>query len=172
MSPDSFLLKYLEFFNERDLTMWKWIRSFFSPGDGAFEASKNKHILVVDDSETERVFYARTLERAGYEITAAESGPQALGLVRQRRPDLILTDFYMPEMNGREMCRILKEDPQAADIPVIFLTGSTKPADVIDCFDAGCEHFLEKPIDAKCLVRQVNTVLGDLEQERAAGITL
>jgi len=146
--------------------MWKWIQSFLFQDNSLSPVSQNQFILVVDDNETERVFYARTLDKAGYEIAMAQSAHEAMNLVRQRRPDVILTDFYMPEMNGHEMCRILKDDPETAGIPVIFLTSSDKSADLVECFDAGCEYFLKKPIDARSLVRQVNTVLSDLKQEQ------
>ncbi len=145
--------------------MRQWLSSLF--GGNRQKIPQNKYILVVDDGENERMFYTRTLKKAGYEVEAVNGGAAALESIAKRFPDLVITDFYMPEMNGRELCDRLKHDPRTAQIPIVFLTGSARPADIVDCFDAGCEYYLEKPIDARTLVRQVTTILSDLEEESA-----
>lgn len=129
------------------------------------------HVLVVDDGESERTFYSRALKRAGYTVDTASCADDAIELIRQRRPDAILMDFSMPGMNGNDLCRHLKDTGLAVDVPVIFLTGSTRPDDVVDCFDAGGEHFLTKPIRAKSLVRQVAAVISDFECRQPCGQT-
>jgi CheY-like chemotaxis protein len=147
--------------------MWKTIRSFFSGCSCGCDPSNHKHVLVVDDGQSERTFYSATLKKAGYTVDTACCAKEALEVVQQKKPNVILMDFCMPDMNGNELCRQLKRSDDTAEIPVIFLTGSARSTDVMDCFDAGGEYFLTKPIQAKSLIRQVNTVLSDFEHRQA-----
>lgn len=144
--------------------MFSWIKSFFSQTSESAQRMK-QYILVVDDSEVERTFYRQTLQKAGYEVFAASNALTVIDSLKNRKPDLIISDLSMPDMDGKEMCRCIKANDETENIPVIFLTGKAKNGEVVDCFDAGGEYFLEKPIDAKTLVRQVQTILSDLAQE-------
>jgi len=68
-------------------------------------------------------------------------------------------------MNGKAICSALKADPKSKDIPVIFLTGSASPKDIIDCYDVGAEYFLTKPISANQLTKQVQSIFNELQPE-------
>lgn len=147
--------------------MWKIIESLFTKTRQKNSCGCHRHVLVVDDGQSERTFYSATLKKAGYTVDTACCAKEALEVVQQKKPNVILMDFSMPDMNGNELCRHLKASDDTAGIPVIFLTGSARSTDVMDCFDAGGEYFLTKPIQAKSLIRQVNTVLGDFEHRQA-----
>jgi len=126
---------------------------------------KNKYILVVDDSDVERRFYCKALERAGYDVGFACNGISAIKEMEVRHPDLVISDLVMPGMNGKEFCQTIKNTERLEKIPFMFLTGSAAPGEVVECFEAGGEFYLEKPIDARTLVRQVGNIFNDLEQE-------
>jgi len=126
---------------------------------------KNKYILVVDDSELERRFYCKTLRKAGYDVQSVRDGVSAIKEMEDRYPDLVISDLAMPGMNGKEFCQRVKNNEQTEKIPFMFLTGSAAPGEVVECFEAGGEFYLEKPIDARTLVRQVSNIFNDLEQE-------
>ncbi|MFA5261057.1 MAG: response regulator [Candidatus Omnitrophota bacterium] len=125
----------------------------------------SKNILVVDDGEVERKFVSHSLERLGFKVITAEDGFIALDIVKRLPIDLIILDFYMPKMNGRTICTTLKADPQTKNIPVIFLTGSASPKDIIDCYEVGAEYFLTKPISSNQLTKQVESIFCELQAD-------
>jgi CheY-like chemotaxis protein len=80
-------------------------------------------ILLVDDSKFLRLATERALSRAGYDVSSATDGEQALAMAREKRPDLILLDMLLPKIPGPEVLKALKKDPRTADIPVVVFTG-------------------------------------------------
>ncbi|MGE5107046.1 MAG: GAF domain-containing protein, partial [Sphingobacteriales bacterium] len=119
---------------------------------------KGKHstILVVDDDDSIRSLLQQELNDAGYLIEEASNGKQALECVRKRRPDLIILDVMMPEMNGFDVAAILKNDPQTMDIPIIVLS---IVQDKARGFRIGVDRYLTKPIDTGQLFAEVGTLL-------------
>jgi diguanylate cyclase (GGDEF)-like protein len=101
-------------------------------------------ILIVDDSPLNVQMLAGILSTE-YNLALAANGAQALEIVAQSRPDLILMDVMMPDLNGYEVCRRLKADPASAGVPVIFLTAKTESEDIIAGFNAGGVDYLTKP---------------------------
>ena len=138
--------------------MLKWLKSLLKSGNQEMTKPNGRYILIVEDGGVERAFYTKTLEKAGYEVASACDAFEAIKMIEKRIPDIILSDVSMPHMSGKEMCLKLKADDRTANIPIVFLTGSVRPMEVMDCFDVGAEHYLEKPIDAKCLVRQMDMI--------------
>jgi putative two-component system response regulator len=137
-----------------------------------FDADPPK-ILVVDDHRASRMTAVALLAVEGYEVLEADSGLVALELVMKRQLDLILLDVMMPEMNGFEVCRQLKQDNQTRLIPVIFITALNDRRSRILGIEAGGDDFLTKPFDiieltarVKSLVRQkrLNEDLDHTEQ--------
>lgn len=139
--------------------MWKLFRSLFSPEQTGTSQADGCNILVIDDGEVERQFMAQTLAKAGYTVYTKADGDSGLDAARRIQPDLIILDYLMPGMDGQVVCRKLKSDPQTKDIPVIFLTGSSRPETVITCYDIGADQYLNKPISGKTLIGQVQTTL-------------
>lgn len=102
-------------------------------------------ILIVDDVETNRVILEEIIKDMDYQPVLAENGVQALELVASCHPDLVLTDVSMPEMDGHELCRILKEDVRTRDIPVIFISAFGESEDVVKGFSLGGNDYIVKP---------------------------
>lgn len=111
-------------------------------------------ILVVDDQAANREVLTAMLEAEGYEILVASDGESALGATEHGRPDLILLDVFMPQMNGFEVCRRLKQNPDTASIPVMFITARTDVDGIVEGFSAGGVDYVTKPFqDVEVLTR-------------------
>jgi len=126
----------------------------------------DNRILIVDDTPANIQMLAAILKANGYQISVAQSGAQALGLVARIRPALILLDVMMPEMDGLEVCRQLKADEALAAIPIIFLTAKTDSADIIRGFEAGAVDYVAKPFNTRELLARVHTHLTFRRQQR------
>ncbi|MDP5018043.1 MAG: response regulator, partial [Dolichospermum sp.] len=120
---------------------------------------ENCLILVVDDVLLNLQVMAQALESAGYEITLASSGNQALERMQLVRPDLILLDLMMPDMNGFEVCDKIKSDLSLADIPIIFITASNEQEHILQAFDKGAVDYVVKPFNTYELLARVRTHL-------------
>ena len=116
-------------------------------------------VLVVDDDEFQSKIVAHILEAENYNLLFAVNGFEALGLLRRTRPDLILMDVMMPDMDGVEATRRLKAVPQFTGIPVIMLTGKSEKNVVTESLKAGATGFLVKPIDRDTLITKVKQAL-------------
>jgi K+-sensing histidine kinase KdpD/CheY-like chemotaxis protein len=119
-------------------------------------AGKNATILVVDDDDSIRSLLEQELSDAGYLIEQATNGKAALESIRKNRPDLIILDVMMPEMNGFDVAAILKNDPQTMDIPIIILS---IVQDKARGFRIGVDRYLTKPIDTAQLFTEVGNLL-------------
>ena len=119
----------------------------------------NSRILVVDDTRANIQAISAILKEKGYQISVATNGRQALAVVDRVRPDLILLDVMMPEMDGFETCRQLKAAEKWRQIPVIFLTAKTETADLVQGFELGAVDYVAKPFNAHELLARVNTHL-------------
>ncbi|HUZ60934.1 MAG TPA: GAF domain-containing protein [Hanamia sp.] len=117
---------------------------------------KNATILVVDDDDSIRSLLEQELGEAGYLIEQAPNGKAALESIRNHRPDLIILDVMMPEMNGFDVAAILKNDPQTMDIPIIILS---IVQDKARGFRIGVDRYLTKPIDTAQLFTEVGNLL-------------
>ncbi len=114
-------------------------------------------ILLVEDDAGERQMLALNLEEAGHTVLQACDGSEALQILTRTRPDLILTDIVMPEMDGFALCKTLKDNPQTQHIPVIILTARGKMEDAFAAL--GVAGFLEKPSEPDILLSTIQTVL-------------
>lgn len=103
-------------------------------------------VLVADDDASTRFLIQRVLEREGYEVVAAADGIEALALFGETSPDILLTDYSMPEMNGIDLCRIVSTAPPGRFVPIIMLTGGDDPGLLVRSLEAGALEFLSKPI--------------------------
>jgi len=114
-------------------------------------------ILVVDDIAANRNLLRQTLEPRGYEVLLASNGQMALKVVSRIRPDLVLMDVNMPEMDGYEACRRLKAMPDLAEVPVIFITANDDSESLIQGFEAGGVDYIAKPFKEKEVLMRVQT---------------
>jgi DNA-binding NtrC family response regulator len=124
-----------------------------------FVDHSKQHILIIDDEPINLKILSRKLETEGYEVIVASRGETGLHLVNESHPDLILLDIMMPEIDGYEVCRRLKEAPQTRDIPIIFLTSKTDTDDVIKGFELGAVDYVGKPFKHLELLARVKTHL-------------
>ena len=116
-------------------------------------------ILVVDDDEHHRRLLSIYLEAEGYTAREAASGAAAFACITQQRPDLILLDLILPDINGFEITRLLKANKETAGIPIVMVTGLNDRAERLRGLEAGAEEFLTKPIDRSELVVRVRNLL-------------
>jgi CheY-like chemotaxis protein len=114
-------------------------------------------ILVVDDSPIDRAIIVDFLTPLPCTFTVAENGEQALAMVREAPPSIILLDIVMPGKNGFQVCRELKADPATRDVPVIFLTSRSAVHDTLEGFRAGAVDYVCKPYEPEELLARVNT---------------
>ncbi len=115
-------------------------------------------ILLVDDQVT-NLQVLRHILQADYRLLIATDGPRALQIARQQRPDLILQDIMMPGMDGYEVCRTLKQDPQTAGIPLIFVTALSDTRDEALGFEVGAVDYITKPVSPPIVRARVKTHL-------------
>ncbi len=122
-------------------------------------------ILVVDDQPV-NIQIIHQMLNADYQIFMATSGAQAISLCQSNPPDLILLDVVMPELDGVATCRLLKQQPELAHIPVIFVTGMQSQEEEVVCWEAGGADFVLKPVNAVTLKHRVKTQVKLLQQAR------
>jgi signal transduction histidine kinase len=115
-------------------------------------------VLIVDDNVTARETLTAILEGEGYDLHQAKDGIQALAMLEQLQPDLILMDVMMPAMDGFEVCRRIRTTPQLAEVPIILLTALDDRDSRLKGIESGADDFLTKPPDRRELVARVRTI--------------
>jgi len=130
-------------------------------------------VLIADDNAMNLDILQTRLTAHGYEILTAADGLAALGLAREKHPDLILLDVMMPGLDGLEVCRRLKGDSSLPFMPLIMVTARADSRDVVSGLEAGADEYLTKPVDQAALVARVKSMLRikalhDTVQEQAA----
>jgi CheY-like chemotaxis protein len=123
--------------------------------------SAARKLLLVDDSPIARMMVQTVLRGSGFELREAHDGAQALALVHQERPDLIVMDVVMPTMDGLSTLQALRADANTRDIPVVMLTSEGAPEEIERCFHAGCNGYVTKPINASALKAKIEAVLAE-----------
>ena len=123
------------------------------------EVTEMTKILLADDNAMNRDMLSRRLQRKGYDVVTAVDGKQAVTMVKSERPDLIIMDLSLPEMDGWEATRYLKSDHDTKDIPLIILTAHTLKSDRESAFNAGCDDFDVKPVDFQRLLTKIERQL-------------
>jgi CheY-like chemotaxis protein len=118
-----------------------------------------KKILVADDESHILHVVSLKLRNAGFEVLTAADGQEALELAQSEHPDLLITDYHMPQLSGLELCQKLKQDPGTAKIPAIMLTARGYQLDLKDTEGSGILRMLSKPFSPRHLLTTVNEVL-------------
>jgi two-component system, cell cycle response regulator DivK len=119
----------------------------------------SKRILVVEDQEDNRQILRDLLGNAGYELTEAENGEEAIAAVAQQRPDLILMDIQLPVMDGYEATRRIRTNPDLKSVPIIAVTSYALAGDEDKARAAGCDGYVSKPYSPRDLLAKVRVYL-------------
>ena len=114
-----------------------------------------KRILLVDDSPTERHVIGEILTKAGYQVSMAENGEQAVALAGTQKPDLIVMDVVMPGLNGFQATRAITKDPETQHIPVILCTTKDQETDKVWGLRQGAKDYVVKPVDGADLLGKI-----------------
>lgn len=117
------------------------------------------NILVVDDDENIRELISYNLSREGYMVTAVGSGEEALKVVANHPPALVILDLMLPGIDGLEVCKRLKNDPKMASIPIVMLTVKGEETDVVVGLELGADDYITKPFSPKVLLARVKAIL-------------
>ena len=116
-------------------------------------------IVIAEDERDIRDLIAFTLRFAGYEVSAAANGEEAVELVEKEKPDLVLMDVRMPRMTGYDACRVIKANPLYADTPVVFLSAKGQDSEVETGLSVGAEEYMLKPFAPDELTEKVREIL-------------
>ncbi|MBQ3984433.1 MAG: response regulator [Bacteroidales bacterium] len=126
------------------------------------EAREDRIILIAEDAKDLREYMSRELGRSYTTLTAA-NGREALGIIRSQKVDMVIADIMMPEMDGRELCKTIKNDVDLCFIPVILLTAVTGPESRIASLEAGADHFIEKPFSIELMKATIESLFHSRE---------
>jgi len=119
----------------------------------------NKRILVIEDNPWNAQLVSDMLGSAGYEVTEMNNGYAGIEAAKTQDPHLILLDIMLPDINGAEVARILKQDPTLSHIPVVALTANASSEIHRQCMEAGCDSFMTKPFTKRVLLETVMTYI-------------
>ncbi len=125
-------------------------------------------ILIVDDDPDIRDVLKLTLSEENYEILEADNGEEALKIIHNNQPDLILLDYKIPKIDGREVCRRIKKDLLLRHLPIIMVTGKGDINDKVDGIDAGADDYVVKPFEPKELLARIRMILRHTERDLEA----
>ncbi len=120
---------------------------------------RGKRILYIEDNPENRMLVRRVLTAEGYVLIEAEDGPAGVRAAEENRPDLILMDINLPELDGYEVTSRIKTIPHLARVPVIAMTANVMQGDREKSLAAGCDGYIQKPIDIDVLPEQIATFL-------------
>jgi len=119
-------------------------------------------ILVVEDDEAIRNLIVSQLQDAGFDVSTACDGVEGLASIRNRRPDAVLLDINMPNMDGFAVLEKLKSDPATSELPVLMLSAQSSPEDIHRAVHMGADDYIGKPFETRQLLRRVNRILSKI----------
>lgn len=123
-------------------------------------------VLVVDDDPAIRRILSQTLELEDYEVSGAADGEEALGMISEEMPDVVILDVMMPKMHGFDVLREIRQNPESSDLPVILLTAKSSAEDMWEGWREGVDYYMTKPFDVEELIRFLSYVLsGEYRRE-------
>jgi len=133
---------------------------------------KDIKILLVDDEQDILEIVGYNLTQEGYKIVTASNGREAIAVAKKERPQLIIMDVMMPEMDGMEACENIRKIPELSNIIITFLTARSEDYSQVAGFDAGADDYIAKPIKPKLLVSKVKALLRRLKDETTSSENL
>jgi two-component system, cell cycle response regulator DivK len=119
-------------------------------------------VQLIEDNEQNRYLLTFLLERSGHQVSAANDGLAGIKLAKQNNPDVILLDIQLPTMHGYDVAQGLRRIPALANTPIIAVTSYAMPGDREKALAAGCNNYIEKPIDPETFVSEVERIVQEL----------
>jgi DNA-binding response OmpR family regulator len=123
-------------------------------------------ILIVEDSSTQALQLQRILEKYNYQVSVATNGREALAYMNEHRPMMVISDVMMPDMDGYELCRQMKENENLDDIPIILLTRLSDRENMIKGLGLGADNFITKPYREDVLISRVRFLFANFEMKK------
>ncbi len=131
-----------------------------------------RDVIIAEDSRIQAKILQQRLTTAGHSVRWGVNGSEALRLVKERIPDIIISDIEMPEMNGYEFCKSVKTDPNLRTIPFILLSTLSDPIDIIRGLDAGADNYVTKPYESEYLLGRMQSLLESPVSDASDNTTL
>jgi two-component system phosphate regulon response regulator PhoB len=116
-------------------------------------------ILIVEDEEDILELIDYNLSREGYRTTGTMTGEEAMALIKKQQFDLVILDLMLPDLNGLEVCRIIKGDPETRNLPIMMVTAKGEEADIVTGLELGADDYLPKPFSPRVLVARIHALL-------------
>jgi DNA-binding response OmpR family regulator len=132
-------------------------------------ATNHKKVLIVEDEQDILQLVKLFLEKAGFRVATAMTGLEGLRRVKDEKPDLVVLDLMLPEMDGLEVCKRLRAAPESAMLPIIMLTAKAEESDTIVGLELGADDYVTKPFSPKALVARVKALLRRLQRTPTNG---
>jgi len=126
-----------------------------------------RRVLVIEDNANDRELVTALLEEAQYQVQTAEAGGLGLSLATADPPDIILLDLHLPDMDGYEACRLLRQDPRLQDVPIIIVTASDDPALHRHAYAAGAQACILKPLREEALLVTLQAALAGMRRGKS-----
>lgn len=126
-----------------------------------------ENILVVEDEEDILELVRYNLAKEGYTVAGVSSGEEAVGAIKVKPPDLIVLDLMLPGVDGLEVCKLMKNDPETRRIPIVMLTAKGEEADIVAGLELGADDYITKPFSPRVLIARVRAVLRRKARESA-----
>jgi two-component system cell cycle response regulator DivK len=128
--------------------------------------TENLKILYVEDNPENRLLVRRILLAEDFDVIEAGDAYQAMKIIETTKPDLILMDINLPEVDGYTLTARMKENPKLSQVPIIALTANVMKGDRERILDSGCDGYIQKPIDVDALPVQIRSFLGDVGRDQ------
>ena len=126
---------------------------------GPADAPRPGRVLVIEDEQDVAELIRYNLAKEGYEVRVVANGVDGLKQARESRPDMILLDIMVPQLNGWEVCRRLKQEPDTREVPVIMVTGRVEEGDKVLGFEMGADDYVTKPFSPRELLARIRAVI-------------
>jgi DNA-binding response OmpR family regulator len=126
---------------------------------GPADAQRPGRVLVIEDEQDVAELIRYNLAKEGYEVRVVANGVDGLKQARESRPDMILLDIMVPQLNGWEVCRRLKQEPDTREVPVIMVTGRVEEGDKVLGFEMGADDYVTKPFSPRELLARIRAVI-------------
>ena len=117
------------------------------------------HIFVVEDETPILTLLTYNLEKEGYKVSSSSNGEEALSVIKEKKPDLVLLDWMLPDLSGIKICQYLKQDKKVKNIPIIMLTAKGEEEDKVKGLNTGAEDYMTKPFSFPELLARIKSLL-------------